>query len=262
MALRKNNCAAVLCNALGASFIALLTISTPLASRAQTRPAVNNYMRTNSYAIIGAYSGDSSHIFLGYAEKRKLVDFGVSYGRRILSNRIVNWQYNGELLPVALESDPMGQEVISQTSPAVETVILSTGPLVSCAPVSASYSFVDQNGVLFAGTDSLSCHGRKWNIGEAMSPVGFEWNFLPRRKTQLFLVGHGGYMYSTQPIPLQFAGSFNFTFDFGAGLEFYRSMTRSVRVEYRVHHISNHGTAQVNPGIDNGLLQVSYVFGH
>jgi opacity protein-like surface antigen len=68
-------------------------------------------------------------------------------------------------------------------------------------------------------------------------------------------------MYSTQPIPLAQAGSFNFTFDLGAGVEIYRSTTRSIRAEYRFHHISNHNTAMENPGIDSGLFQVSYAFG-
>ncbi len=68
-------------------------------------------------------------------------------------------------------------------------------------------------------------------------------------------------MYSTQPIPTQSAGSFNFTFDLGAGLEVYRSARTSIRAEYRYHHISNHNTATQNPGIDNGLFQVSYTFG-
>jgi opacity protein-like surface antigen len=78
---------------------------------------------------------------------------------------------------------------------------------------------------------------------------------------QPFLVAHGGYMYSTQPIPTQNAGSFNFTFDFGAGLELYRTGTRSIRIEYRFHHLSNHNTASFNPGVDNGMIQVSYCFG-
>jgi opacity protein-like surface antigen len=68
-------------------------------------------------------------------------------------------------------------------------------------------------------------------------------------------------MYSTRPIPVPFAGSFNFTFDIGAGLELYRSKSRSVRAEYRFHHISNHDTANYNPGIDNGVLQITYAFG-
>jgi opacity protein-like surface antigen len=77
----------------------------------------------------------------------------------------------------------------------------------------------------------------------------------------MFGDGHGGYMYSTQPIPVNEAGSFNFTFDVGAGFELYRSQNRSIRAEYRYHHISNHGTATYNPGIDSGMFQLTYSFG-
>ena len=46
-----------------------------------------------------------------------------------------------------------------------------------------------------------------------------------------------------------------------SGFEFYRSAKKSFRVEYRYHHISNDYTADQNPGIDNGLFQVTYAFG-
>ncbi|MGO9636654.1 MAG: acyloxyacyl hydrolase, partial [Terracidiphilus sp.] len=211
----------------------------------------------------GAYSGDSSHILLGDAENRMLLDFGVAYGRRLVVNHIVNWQYNGELLPVALESDPLSSVVTYQTSP---TVIVSKpnslGAVVSCALQTISYNITDPStGIVYIGTWVQTCSGRRWTIGEGISPIGMQWNFLPHRKLQPFFIGHGGYMYSTQPIPVPEAGSFNFTFDMGAGLELYRSGTRSVRAEYRYHHISNHNTANQNPGIDNGLFQVTYSFG-
>lgn len=199
-------------------------------------------------------------MLLGEAENRKLIDIGASYGRRILLNRIVDWQYNGELLPVALESDPLSLFVVQQTSPSVSTTTTTGGPLISCTPRSDSYSY-SINGVNYAGTETISCRGRQWTVGEGMSPVGFKWNFLPKHTTQPFFVGHGGYMYSTHPIPVSYAGSFNFTFDLGVGIELYRSHTRSLRAEYRYHHISNDNTATDNPGIDNGVFQVTYVFG-
>jgi opacity protein-like surface antigen len=231
----------------------------------QTQAASPYYARTNTFSIFGAYSGDSSHILLGDSENRRLLDIGVAYGRKLILNRIVNWQYNGELLPVALESDPNSHVVQNQTSPTMATFTYDTAPSVSCATVTTqySYTFPNQNGVTttYSGTYISSCHGRQWTVGEGISPVGFQWNFRPRRKLQPFLISHGGYMYSTQPIPVEGAGSFNFTFDLGAGFELYRSKTRSVRAEYRYHHISNHNTANQNPGIDNGLFQVTYSFG-
>ena len=92
-------------------------------------------------------------------------------------------------------------------------------------------------------------------------PVGFQWNFIPRHGIQPFLVGHGGYIYSTHAIPVQGAGHFNFAFDFGAGIEIFRGKKRSLRLDYRYHHISNHDTANYNPGIDNGLAEITYCFG-
>ena len=151
-------------------------------------------------------------------------------------------------------------EVTNHTSPIVLTTYGSTVPNLACKPKSGSYS-TTSNGVTTSFTYTDTC-SRSWTVGEAMSPVGFQWNFLPRNKAQPFFIGHGSYMYTTKPIPLVQAGSFNFTFDLGAGVELYRSRTQSIRAEYRFHHISNHGTAIDNPGIDNGVVQVTHSFGH
>jgi hypothetical protein len=238
----------------------LLASIAPASSSAQTVADAGYYARTNSFGILGAYSWNSSHMLLGSAEKRKLINIGASYTRKLLLNRIVNWQYNAEILPVALEGDPLTRTVVDQTSPSVATLTSDGGPLITCAPITEPYSYTE-NGIVFAGAVSIFCHGRQWTIGEALSPIGMQWNFLPSHKLQPFLIAHGGYMYSTRAIPVEYAGSFNFTFDLGAGVELYQSRTRSVRLEYRYHHISNHDTADFNPGIDNGLLQCTYLFG-
>lgn len=242
-------------------FCFLLLAIPSAAAGAQTDADKSFYGRVNTFGVFVAYSPDSSHILLGDAENRTLLNVGVSYSRRLFRNHVVNWQYDGELLPVALESDPLGELTVNQTTPAPSTLTSPYGPVVDCAPENAQYSFTLPNGLTYSGTETLVCSGRQWTVGEGMSPVGFQWNFMPRRKSQPFFIGHGGYMYSTRPIPIDGAGSFNFTFDLGAGLEFYRSHTRSIRGELRYHHISNHETANANPGIDNLLYQVSYTFG-
>lgn len=94
-----------------------------------------------------------------------------------------------------------------------------------------------------------------------MSPVGFHWNFLSSHKLQPLLLGHGGYRCSTQPIPIQQAGSFNFIFDIGAGFELYRTKTKSIRFDYRYHHVSDQFTTTENPDIDNQLMTVTCAFG-
>ena len=199
-------------------------------------------------------------MLLGDAPNRRLLNVGASYSRRILVNRIVNWQYNGELTPVALESDPVEitTTTLTWTNPTETITDTVTIPTMGvCQPTSGSGTYANGGP---AYVYSSTC-GRRWTVGEAMSPVGFEWNFMPRRKLQPLIIGHGGYMYSSQQIPVDGAGSFNFTFDVGAGFELFRSPTRSIRAEYRYHHISNDNTAEFNPGIDSGLFQITYSFG-
>jgi len=196
---------------------------------------------------------------LGYARNRELLGFGLEYRRRLTLGRIAIWQYSAEFLPVALESDPVVHDVLNQQTPTPLVLETDFRQTMACksGTVNFSYSF---EGVTYSGTLTDSCR-RTWTVGEAFSPVGIQWNFRPRHKLQPVVTGHGGYMYSTRTIPIDYAGSFNFTFDLGVGLEFYRSMSSSFRADYRYHHISNHGTANVNPGIDSGVFQFTYSFG-
>jgi opacity protein-like surface antigen len=242
-------------------FLFLLLVFAAVAARAGAQsPDANPYFaRRNTFSVFTAYSNDSSHILLGYTENRRLLDFGVGYNRRLFMNRIVNWQYSGELLPVALESDPVIYQVLTYTAPPIfagQTFNAVIIPVSGCQAGSGTVN--EQNVIVYNYINSC---GRRWTMGEAMSPVGLQWNFLPRRKTQGFVTAHGGYMFSTQPIPTVNAGSFNFTFDLGVGIEMFRTKSQSMRAEYRYHHISNHDTAQENPGIDNGLFQVTWSFG-
>jgi opacity protein-like surface antigen len=234
-------------------------ISVAAAASSQVPDANPYYARRNTFSVLTAYSNDSSHILLGDADNRKLLNIGLAYNRRLILGRVVNWQYSGEILPVALESDPVILDTVNWTSPTVRTEtgsVIETGP---CVPASGTFSGTE-NGVTYSYSYTFTC-GRRWTIGEGISPIGMQWNFMPRRKVQPFAIGHGGYMYSTQPIPIPNAGSFNFTFDIGAGIEWFQSKSRSMRFEYRYHHISNHNTAMENPGIDNGLFQVTFSFG-
>jgi hypothetical protein len=241
--------------------VGLATTTACLAQQQpKQQPAPKTYSRANSFGILFAYSNTSSHMLLGAARNRKLLNVGASYSRRLWMNRVVNWQYDAEFIPVALESDPVKHEIDSVTSPVTIYQNFTYRDVAACRPVNSSFN-ATVGGVLFASTQVVTCF-REWTVGEAFSPIGFRWSFRPRHRLQPFLGGHGGEMYSTRPIPIDEAGSFNFTFDFDGGLEWYRAHQRSIRFEYRYHHISNHNTANQNPGIDNGLFQVSYVFGH
>jgi hypothetical protein len=239
-------------------FIASLVLSISTTASAQSEPA---YVRKNSFGVLFAYSNDSGHILFGEAEQRKLLNIGVSYSRKLIAGRIVNFQYDAEFLPVALESDPLTRSVNVQTSPTQGTYVLDgLSPMTKCSPFVNSYNYTLDN-VIYSGVDTFTCHGRQWTMGTAMSPAGLQWNFLPHHRLQPFLTSHGGYMFSAHEIPLNYAGAFNFTVDAGGGLEYFRNHGQSIRAQWRYHHTSNHDTAYGNPGIDNGLFQVSYIFG-
>lgn len=239
-----------------------LVISTAIASAQATPAGVAPYARKNSFGVLFAYANDSSHIFLGDAEQRKLLNVGLSYSRKLILNHAMNWQYDGEVLPVTLESDPLTKIVIQQTSPTQQTnVYTGLSPSVLCAPQIITYDVAAGNET-FIGTETITCSGRQWTYAGGLSPIGTQLNFSPARRIQPLLEAHGGFLYAAREIPIEGASAFNFTFDVGAGLEWYRTRNRSLRFEYRYHHTSNANTAPQNPGIDNGLLQVSYVFGH
>lgn len=243
--------------------IAVFVISACAALGAQTMSTAEAaYTRKNTFGFFAAYSNDSSHIILGTADRRKLLEIGFSYNFRLFQDRLVNVQYSGEVLPLIYESDPLSVVTDYQTEPTTATVVYPEAQSQSCATISVPYSYIDPNtGLMDSGTLVSQCVGREWTRGEGIAPVGFQWNFFPRHKTQFYLDGHGGVMSSSRPIPASTAGSFNFLFDFGGGVEYYSTHSRSWRAEMRVHHISNDYTASFNPGIDNVLFQLTFAFG-
>jgi opacity protein-like surface antigen len=243
----------------GSLILAFIVLLNP-ATRAQTQVETASFARKNTFGVFGGFSGNSSHMLMGQSRNRILILAGVSYSRGLFLNHRVNWQYNAELMPVALESDPVLHVVVHQTSPTTLTFGQDIVQPAPCVAFSSDYTYRAPNGAIYSGTEEGTCD-RRWTMGQALSPIGMQLNFTPRRRVQPFLIAHGGYMYSTNQIPMINAGSFNFTFDAGAGIEFYFSGTQSIRAEYRFHHISNADTAASNPGIDNALFQVTYAFG-
>lgn len=242
--------------------LALLTLLLSVTGGAfsQTPPEPAYYSRLNTFGIFAEYSNDSSHIVVGSAENRKLLDFGGTYSRRVLLNRFVDGQYMLELQPIMLESDPVYHITYQDTlPPPAITVTVNNTYAQACKAATLTFNG-EIGGTQYAETETIAC-GRRWVFGQGFAPAGFKFNFRPRHRIQPVFAVLGGYMFTTQPIPVADAGSWNFTLEVGAGFEFYRSGTRSIRAEYRIHHISNDHTATQNPGIDSGLFQVTYAFG-
>lgn len=219
------------------------------------------YSRKNTFGVFGEYSNDSSHIILGDTPNRKLAGIGVEYERRLVENGFLRWSYVAEFRPFIVSSDPAVNYV--------ETVCVgpcytsSGGPDVVFQCVAGTSTFpVTQvpGGTTGTGTLTTRCT-REQTLAQGGSPIGTRINLLSRRRLQLTFSSNGGYMFSTRQIPIPNAGSFNFTFNFGGGLEYFYAPRHSVRLEYLVQHYSNHYTAPENPGVDSGFVRLTYAFG-
>jgi opacity protein-like surface antigen len=242
-----------------ASLAALLLIVS--AANAQIEDSTN-FGRKNTYAAFFDYSNDSSHIVLGRAEGRRFTELGFQYERRLKFGKHMVWKYTAELRPLILESDLTVLETIAQTSPSpAQTFVFNPTASPSCEPSSTNFSYTDPNtGVLDAGTTTISC-GRRWTYVEGLSPLGTRINLLPHRRWQPTSSVLTGFLLSAKKIPVDTGGSFNFMFQVGAGVEYFRTSTESIRLEYQLQHFSNAYTAQTNYGVDNGLFKLTYTFG-
>lgn len=226
----------------------------------------DSYSRKIGWTLFAEYSPTSTHILMGRAQDRELVDAGGALTLRVARFWGSALNYQIEVRPVLFESDPLG---ITETSGTY--TIAGQGPLQeqnvqasvvpgSCTPASGQISFSIPGEESYVGTYTIKC-GRQWTFGQSFSPIGFKYSLLTRHKLQPFVIGTLGYMYTSRPVPLPQAESFNFAFDFGAGIELYRSKKRSVSIECRYHHFSNRDTAEANPGVDNVMYKLSYSFG-
>ncbi|WP_433966084.1 acyloxyacyl hydrolase [Tunturiibacter gelidiferens] len=212
-------------------------------------------------------------MLIGNARNRKLATLGATYNHRITLNHSVDMQYLAEVRPVLLVSDPVTNTTQNYFGPPADTTLSFSTVYISPCPtkpftLNGTYSSGPYAGSPFTAVFTYTC-SRRWTYGQGLSPLGLKVNLFPHHRLQPVFIMAAGYMFSTRPIPIPTAGSFNFTLEFGAGLELYRQRTssgsifgnRSLRTEYRYHHISNAFTATSNPGIDSGLFQVTFAFG-
>ena len=236
-----------------------LLLCLPLAATAQ-QPE-QTYSRLNTFSSFLEYSNDSSHIILGSAINRKIGALGFQYQRRLMHRSSFDVFYEAELRPAMLESDPVVITTSIDISPTKGTFTQpGVTPVNRCFDSNGPTETITLGSTTYIYYDQYTC-GRRTVIEQGLAPAGIRVNLLPRHLLQLTFSSNAGYMFSTQPVPVPSAGSFNYTFDFGGGIEYYLSASRSVRVEYQVQHFSNKETAYENPGVDSGFIKLTYAFG-
>jgi opacity protein-like surface antigen len=242
--------------------VASLVVFLVLVSSANAQTGEAAFGGKNTYSAFFEYSNDSSHIVLGDAPNRRFASAGFQYERRLLSNHAFVWRYAAEFRPFILERDPTATLTISITAPPpLITFFEPTATALQCVAGQRTFSGTDPiTGIHYSETISTTC-GHRWTYAQGLSPAGTRINLLPHRRLQPTASFLAGYILSANKIPLDSAGAFNFTFEFGAGLEYFQSQSRSIRLEYQIQHFSNAYTAVTNPGVDNGLFKVTYNFG-
>ncbi|HMF53676.1 MAG TPA: acyloxyacyl hydrolase [Edaphobacter sp.] len=227
--------------------LASLLISLPRLTQAQEP----QHSFRQSFSTFAEYSNTSSRIVLGASEDRRFAALGFGYALRLLHTRHFDWYYAPEILPLVFLQDPVATESLAiagigsfhQSAPTVSTCKPASFTIPPEGPPALTYSRV--------------CSTR-WTYAGGISPLGQRFNFRPRRQLQPFVIGNAGFLVATRDVPVNDSSRFNFTFEFGAGLELRRSPRHSWSIEYRLHHLSNDYTGTNNPGVDNQLFRLTY----
>jgi hypothetical protein len=201
--------------------VAILVCALPL--RAGFCSAPNGQPR-NEFEFFAGYSFFSVQ-FLGTEPDRRFVAAGFSYGYRCWIGKTSTVSYTPALMPAAILLQP------------AETLYNFVPPYERVSPPHAVYGF-------------------------GIAPLGFTLDVRRAWLVHPFFETIEGLIASTEPIPENQpnATGLNFLFDFGAGVRWNASARRVVSFGYRFLHISNAGTTNLNPGVDNNVFYVGFSF--
>ncbi len=212
----------------------------------------------NSTFVDLEYSNTSSHFLIGTTQNRRVAGVEVGLSRRLGRTRFFDWTYDLAIIPVFFIQDPTA--TISSTYQVVGFPVNGPFP-VSSQPIPracVSSSYPDPNAPPQPGL-TVTLHqecGTRWTYSGGLSPLGQRLNFLPGRRLEPLVLANAGFLVSTRDVPADLSSAFNFTFEFGTGLEWHQDSRRSWTIEYVAHHLSNRALGINNPGVDNQIIRV------
>jgi len=241
----------------GAFFLAALLFAA-FPARAQRASDDPPYAWNTSWNLTVEGAPTTTRIFLGVAEERRLLAVGGGYARLLRRSgggwfgRLCNLYWTIEARPLNIEWDPAKIGVRAVDGHAV----------LGLFPQPFRVNFVDRSVIPFGPADTPVQFFYEWQptYAASLSPIGVRLHFRPRRRLQPVVSASGGMFVSARNVPIDGARSFNFTFHFGTGVEYFLSQRRSLRLEFRIQHTSNAGTGMFNPGLDAPLIHISYAF--
>lgn len=145
---------------------------------------------------------------------------GLCYGRILAANDRFAFKYTFNAIPVAVLSYPDNNRDLGIPVPGSET--------------------------------------RRNVFGWGLSPIGFQLYFRPQSRVKPFVSTSGGFIFFGDPVPRLNGARFNFTYDFGAGVQVVRDSQRAFNFGYKYQRISNGGRALNNPGFDGNVFYFGY----
>lgn len=158
---------------------------------------------------------------------RKFALLSFRWGRVIGTPKNITYEYQIEATPVALA---FKNEI---ANPAFQTAALTpnTPPTV-----------------------------RETTYGFAFSPIGFRFLFRPNKRVKPFIGLHAGFIFFRKPVPVPDSLSYDFTGDFGGGVQYQIQKNRAVNFGWRYYHISNMNIGKINPGYNAQVFYIGYSF--
>jgi len=184
----------------------------------------------NEFQITAGYSPESSTV-IGTAQDRKFVIAGFTYAYRCWDGKNVAISYAAGVMPAAIVIQPEQFVIGNPASSTADPTVINRVR----APKHSVYGF-------------------------GVTPVGFVFEFAARRRIHPLIETAGGIVASTEPVPIRSmdATGLNFLFYLGGGLRFQIHERGAVTLGYRFLHISNAGTTNFNPGLDNNVFYIGY----
>lgn len=171
----------------------------------------------NEWGVWGGISFDATTL-IGKTPGARFGHIGLRYGRVLLTNDSVAFSWTIDAVPVAVLSVD-------------RFTIVPTGP----------GSFTVQR-------------ERDRTYGAGLSPIGLKLNFRRKQMLQPFASGSAGFLFFSKNVPQPGAARFNFTYDFGGGVQIVKVSGRAITVGYKYLHISNGYHAAINPGVDVQMI--------
>jgi hypothetical protein len=176
---------------------------------------------TNEFGVWGGFSFHASTL-IGGTPNARFANLAFRYGRVLAANNKLAFEWTIDVEPVA---------------------VLSVKRLTVTQTTSSSFTVTTT---------------RERTYATGASPIGLKFNMRPRRSVQPFANTSGGFLYFRKDVPVPGAARFNFTFDFGGGVQIINSSRRALMIGYKFQHISNGGASRINTGIDVHVVYAGF----